>query len=109
MVQRNDERVVASSQNLLLCQCAFDLVPLDHFFLAQDCLNVSKFSTSKPVIQCTLHSIQSTRPFLTDKVHLSYVSLADQLDFIKACRPDLYLPDFDRIRAVCSPERYGLP
>jgi hypothetical protein len=36
VVQCDDERVIARSQNLLLRKRALDFVPLDHFFLAQD-------------------------------------------------------------------------
>lgn len=41
MVKRDDERVVARGQYLLLRKRALDLVSLNHFFLAQDYLIVS--------------------------------------------------------------------
>lgn len=36
VIKCHNERVVTGGENLLLCQCPFDLVPLDHFLLTQN-------------------------------------------------------------------------
>lgn len=41
VVKRNDERVIARGQDLLLGQGSLDLVPLDHLLLAQNWERVS--------------------------------------------------------------------
>lgn len=38
MIKGDDEWVVACCKDLLLCQRPLDLVPFDHFLLAQDCI-----------------------------------------------------------------------
>jgi hypothetical protein len=37
VVEGDDEGVIAGGQDLLFCECSLDLVPLNHFLLAEHC------------------------------------------------------------------------
>lgn len=47
MVKRDNKRVVAGGENLLLGESALDLVALDHFLFAQNCRRVSALAHSE--------------------------------------------------------------
>lgn len=49
VIQCHDEGVVARGQNLLLRQCPLDLIPLDHFLLAEHYL----FPSVAHILPCT--------------------------------------------------------
>lgn len=104
VVQSNNERVVAGSKNLLLCQRPLDLVPFDHLLLAQYYIPSALVLHSLSVAGSTFHGIESTGFLLPDQVYLPNVSLPNQLDFIEASRADLDILDLDRIGAVRPPE-----
>ena len=52
----------------------------------------------------TFQSVQSSRLLLSHKIDLANVSLADQLDLVKASWANFNVTDFDRIGTVCSSE-----
>src|SRR6187402_1464835 len=108
VVQGDDERVIARGQNFLFRQCSLDLISLDHLLLAQYCqlLAGRHFEAGR---SRTLHSIQPAALLLSHQIHLSNVSLANQLDLIKTSWTNLNIPYLDGIRAVRPPECYCVP
>ena len=93
MIQRHDERVIAGGQNFLLCQSPFDFIAFDHLLLAEYYVHVSEAETTMTKLIDTFHSVQPARFLLSDQVYLPNIPLSNQLDLVKAPRPNLDIPD----------------
>lgn len=104
VIKGDDEWVVACCKDLLLRQRPLDLVPFDHFLLAQDCILSACVCFHTQDNHQTFHGKKPGGFLFPDQIYLSDISLPDQLDLVEAARSDLDVLDLDGIRAVCSPK-----